>query len=130
MHFPQILAMLVHGSGLVPARCNTRVVLPRVEKGQVQLALPINRFQREVLIKLRDVATVGRRSRMWLGLICQLTSVERLIWKLVCDLAVLGHGRILRQRGPQRAVCAISHRPDRARARGRACQKALRRIKT
>lgn len=79
MYFPQILAMLVHGSGLVPARYNTRVVLPRVEKGQVQLALPINRFQREVLIKLRDIATVGRRSRIWLGSTYRLTSIDRLL---------------------------------------------------
>jgi len=46
----EILAVLVERASLVPAFGDARVVLPGVEQLQVLIVLPVDHFEREVLV--------------------------------------------------------------------------------
>jgi uncharacterized membrane-anchored protein len=55
---PQVLPMFVQGACLVPALGDAGVILPFVESSEVLVVLPIDYHQREMLIEVRDIATV------------------------------------------------------------------------
>lgn len=74
MQIPQIPTMLFQRPRLVPALCNARIVLPRVEEIQVLGILVIEGHHGEVFLEMGDVATVnygtGSRFRGSHGVVC------------------------------------------------------------
>ena len=109
----EILAVLIERASLVPAFGDARVVLPGVEQLQVLIVLPIDHFEREVLVQLWDVAAVADRSRVRFRLAGWVECVDWLLRELHSKLLVLRHSRILGQGLPDRSLSSIASSPDR-----------------
>lgn len=112
----EVLAVLVERAGLVPALGDARVVLPRVEQLQVLRVLPVDDFEREVLVELRDVAAVADGTRVRFGLPRRVHGVDRLLGEFHRELLVLGHRWILGDGLPGEPLGAVAYSPDRPRA--------------
>jgi hypothetical protein len=95
VQFAEVLAVFVDRACFVPAFGDSRVVLPGVEQFDVLCALPVDDFEREVLVQLWDVAAVADGARSRFGLASRVECVNWLLWELHRELLVLGHGRIL-----------------------------------
>lgn len=115
----QVLAVLVQGARLVPPLGDARIVLPGVEELEVLVVLPVDDFEREVLVYFGDVAAVHDGADVRLRTADGVARVDWLVGKLHRDLVVLGHERVLGQRRAQRPVCAVSYHPDWTRTRRR-----------
>ena len=109
----EVLAVLVERASFVPAFGDSRVVLPGVEQFQMLFVLPVDHFEREVLVQLRDVATVADRSRVRFGLASWVECVDWLLGELHSELLVLRHGRILGHGLPDEPLSSIANSPNR-----------------
>lgn len=109
----EVLAVLIERASLVPAFGDARVVLPGVEQLQVLIVLPVNHFEREVLVQLWDVAAVADGPRVRLGLASWVECVDWLLGELHSELLVLRHGRILGHGLPDEPLSPIAKSPNR-----------------
>lgn len=109
----EVLAVLIQRASLVPAFGDSRVVLPGVEQFQMLFVLPVDHFEREVLVQLRDVATVADRSRVRFGLASWVECVDWLLRELHSKLLVLRHGRVFGHGFPDGSLGSIANSPDR-----------------
>lgn len=112
VEFSKILAVLVKRTGLVPAFGHSRVVLPNVKQLDVLILLPVDHFERKVLVKLGNVAAVADGSWVRFGLTCWVEGVDRLFWELCSELLVLGHGWVFRDWLPDRTLGSVANGPN------------------